>query len=101
MLWESPARDWTDEDVSTRIYVSRERTGIILKDLARHGLIIPNESAPTNYKYNSACDEAEIVQRVSSTYRRHLVYVANVIHSKLPSESVLQFAEAFQLWSKD
>jgi len=101
LLWQSPAKAWTDEEVAARIYTNRERAGAILVELARHGFITSKEGDPANYMYDSSWDEAQIMPRISTTYRRHLVYVASLIHSKSSSESVQQFSKAFQFTRKD
>jgi hypothetical protein len=101
LLWQSPSQFWTDEEVAERIYVSRERAGAILVELVRHGFITPTEGLPVGFKYDSSWDEAQIMPRISTSYRRHLVYVASLIHSKSSSESVQQFSKAFQFTRKD
>lgn len=101
LLWENPAKLWTVEDVAGRIYVSRDRTKSILQELARHGLIMEVAQPGHEFKYDPSWDEAQLMSKVSAVYRRHLVYVASLIHTKSSSESVKEFARAFQFTKKD
>lgn len=101
LLWENPAVSWTDGDIAARVYVSRERAQHVLQDLARHGLIAASDLSPDRYEYNIAWDENQLMTKVASTYRRHLVDLARLIHTKTASEAVREFARAFQLKSED
>jgi hypothetical protein len=97
LLRENLSTAWTEEEISTRVYVSRDQARSILQDLARHGLITASTDFPDRYLYDSAWDEAQIMPKVATAYRRHLVYVSSLIHSKASSEAVREFARAFQL----
>lgn len=100
LLRENPAQPWTDEEVSARVYVSRELARSILQDLARHGMIAP-AGASERYAYDAAWDEAQLMSKVAAAYRQHLTHVAGLIHSKASSEAVRQFARAFQFKNKE
>jgi hypothetical protein len=101
LLWEDPQVSWSDSEIAARVYVSRERALGVLQDLARHDLIRASSESAERYVYNTAWDEARLMQKVADTYRRHLVDLARIIHTKSASEAVREFARAFQLKNED
>jgi len=101
LLWEDSTVAWTESEIAARVYVSRERAQAVLQDLARHDLISVSPQSADRYVYNTAWDEANLMQKVATTYRRHLVDLARIIHTKSASEAVREFARAFQLKSED
>jgi hypothetical protein len=56
---------------------------------------------PDGYRYEQRWDEAQIMTKVATTYRKHLVYVSNLIHSKAASAAVQEFANAFKFTNKE
>lgn len=100
LMWEAPSTEWTEAELARRVYVTPERVRAIVQDLVRHGAILPARQSPAGYVYNSAWSEAQGVAKVEATYRRHLVYVANLIHTKA-SSAVREFARAFEMKKKD
>ena len=101
LLWENPSIAWTDEQVSLRVYVSRDKAKGLLQDIARLGFIVASADVPGGYCYAPAWDEAQIVSKLAATYRQHLVYVAGLIHSKAASGAVHEFARAFKFKNKE
>ncbi|MEO8313655.1 MAG: hypothetical protein ABI645_02575 [Pseudomonadota bacterium] len=101
LLWKNPAVAWTEGDISARVYVSRDQAQAILRDLARHGLINVTSEVPNLYSYNVAWDESQLMDKVATTYRRHLVRLAELIHEKAGSEAVRDFARAFKFKAED
>jgi hypothetical protein len=100
LLWENPSVAWSDADIAARVYVSREQGQAVLRDLARHGLIAAVGEAPERYAYNSAWDESQLMSKVATAYRGHLVFLAGLIHQKSGSKAVRDFARAFQFKSE-
>jgi hypothetical protein len=97
LLWEGSGRPWTEAEIATRVYVDAETSRSLLQDLVRQRLVAAEEGPPTRYVYDPAWDETgELMPRLASTYARHLVRVAQLIHSKA-SPGVREFARAFQL----
>lgn len=94
LLWENTTQTWTDTDVAARVYVGPEQARKVLDDLARNGLIAI--TAPERYVYNAAWDESQLMQKVATAYRQHLVRMSEAIHAKAASEAVRDFARAFQ-----
>ena len=98
LLFENPAEHWTVERASARLYVPPERAQNILADLERRRLVrlLPG-AFHAEYAYDAVRDETgQLMEKVASTYRRHLSAVAAFIHSKA-SRSVREFARAFEL----
>ncbi len=92
LFWNSRPKHWSIVDMSKALYLSDEQTGRILEDLARRKLI---EHDSDQYRFSTDPELAELIERVSARYRRELVRVSNMIHSKA-SPSVREFARAFR-----
>ena len=99
LLWELPSKRWAEAEIASRVYISRERAGLMLQDLVRHGLIACSSDSAGYFQYEPSWDEARVMPKVAATYRRQLVGVATLIHAKSSSEAVRQFAQAFKLKS--
>jgi hypothetical protein len=68
-----------------------------MRTLQRRQLIHADGANPLRYRYNPAWDKTGVLMaQVATEYRRHLVAMATLIHSKAPS-SVREFARAFDL----
>ena len=94
LLREDPTRGWTAEQAGTRLYVSTTVADYILATLAERGFFSPTDDT---YRYLPATPEiADAVDQLATAYRRHLVAVTQIIHSK-PSRNVRDFANAFRL----
>jgi hypothetical protein len=94
LLWENAAQTWTEADVAARVYVGQEQAREVLLGLARNGLITITASG--RYAYNAAWDESQLMQKIATAYRQHLVRMSESIHAKAASEAVRDFARAFQ-----
>jgi hypothetical protein len=96
LIWQSGSDAWSPDLLASRIYVSPQQAKGILEDLRRQGFLVqePAESGP--YSFSADADKRELIQRVADTYRRNLVVVTRIIHSK-GSASVREFARAFQI----
>ena len=101
ILWEAPSESWTDVGIGARVYISADRARSVLADLARNGLIIAASSVPERYTYNTSWDESQLMSKVATAYRQHLVHLSKLIHAKAASAAVLDFARAFELKDKD
>jgi hypothetical protein len=97
LLWESPQRAWTEDDLAARIYVSRPTAGQTLQALQRQNLVMTESAQPPQYRYNPQWDPTgQVMPEVAAAYRRHLVQLATFIHSRA-STAVREFARAFDL----
>ena len=101
LLSQDPLVVWDADTVSRRVYVSSDRARIILQDLARHGLIGVTAESAGQYRYDGTWDEGQLMQTIADSYRRHLVRVADFIHTKAASDSVKDFARAFKFKHED
>lgn len=91
---------WNEASISRRVYVSRDQAQVILQDLARHGFIVA-AGQPDTFRYEPSWDEAGILTKVAATYRRHVVHIAEMIHSKAALGAVKEFARAFKFKNKE
>lgn len=97
LLWENPRREWSEQELAGRIYVSDEAAAAILQALHRRQLTATTNDSPPKYRYSTAWDPSgEVMSEVAGTYRRHLVPLATYIHSRA-SSAVREFARAFDL----
>ena len=95
LLWEARPRAFTVGELAKRIFVTEETALQVLKDLQRKRFVAASEDA-SQYSYDSRWDAAgDLIERVSVTYRRHLIRVTALIHSKAPA-AVREFARAFE-----
>jgi len=95
LLWENQTRAWDEDEIGARIYVTPDVAAEIMRTLQRRQLI--HADGVNRYRYNPAWDRTGVLMaQVATEYRRHLVAMATLIHSKAPS-SVREFARAFDL----
>ena len=90
---EDSARAWTAEEAGRRLYVSTPVAAHILSTLGQRGFLVERDDL---YRYAPESDElAAAVDQLSVAYRRRLVDVTHMVHSK-PSRNVREFADAFR-----
>jgi len=94
LLWNSRPKKWSLEDMAQALFVATDAAKEILDDLARRDLIV--SGAFGNYHYETSPQRDQLVADVDSTYRKELIRVSLLIHSK-PSSAVREFARAFRL----
>ncbi len=95
LMSASAEKPWSEDEIAARLYVSGERAHAILRDLVRQRLVVASDESPQEYRYDPTWDEGGIIPRVATAYRKHLVFVASLLHSKA-SAPVREFARAFQ-----
>ncbi len=96
LLWNSRPQPWTVENLSRRLYVSTEVVRGLLHDLVRRRLVSLLPGSPDGYRYESESTERDqLIAALDATYRREVVRVSTMIHSK-PSSAVREFAQAFR-----
>jgi transcription initiation factor IIE alpha subunit len=97
ILRENPQQEWTADSLATRLYINESQTAEILARLSSDGFVAPSENEANSYRYQPASPELRhMIDRLADAYRKHLVPVANLIHSK-PKPRVQEFADAFRL----
>jgi len=96
LLWNGRPQPWTVENLASRLYVSADLARKLLLDLEKRQLIQFVPGPPEGYLYEShSAAEDQLIADVDATYRREVVRVSTIIHSK-PSASLREFARAFR-----
>jgi hypothetical protein len=98
LLWRTPARGWTSEEVATAVYSHPTSVVRRLALLLGQGLL--REREPGCYQYAPrTADLHETVSHLDHMYRERRVAVITLIASK-PIENVRAFSEAFRIRRK-
>jgi hypothetical protein len=96
LIWQSRPKRWSADLLAKRLYVRSEVSRSILQDLARQRLIAAAPEAQDQYYHEAQSEDGErLLRLVYEIYRRELVRISTMIHSK-PSSSVREFAKAFR-----
>lgn len=93
LLWNSRPRQSSIDEVAKALYIPAEQALPIVRDLNRRGLI---ECEEDTCWFNQEHPRSEMIERVDRTYRREVVRISTLIHSK-PSAALRAFARAFKL----
>ena len=94
LVWQQRPRAWSAEQLAGRLYIRSEQAREILIGLTRKQLI--SAGAPETYLYEDVSTEQDqLMAHLEETYRREIVRISNLIHSK-PSSAVRDFARAFR-----
>jgi hypothetical protein len=96
LFWNSRPVGWTEEELASRLYVPPEQVTEVLRDLVRLQIIQEQPGSPVKYSYFPRSEEQnELMRLVDTVYRRDLVRISTMIHSKA-SSAVREFARAFR-----
>jgi hypothetical protein len=96
LLWNSRPVKWTCEELASRLYIPSDKVNDLLQDLIRMQLITQSYTSPAKYSYfPRSQNQDEMMLQVDAAYRRDLVRISTMIHSKAPS-AVREFARAFR-----
>ena len=96
LIWRSRPKRWSADELGARIYLRTDATRNILQDLARQQLIAIVPETDDQYFFETKSgDQDRLLGLVDDAYRKELVRVSTMIHSKAPS-SVREFAKAFR-----
>lgn len=96
LMWQNSATAWSTETLAARLYVTPNQATTILEDLSRRGFVLPDhEGGPFRFAPDWDAQRG-LMPLLSETYRRNLVGITRMIHSK-GSASVREFARAFQI----
>jgi DNA-binding MarR family transcriptional regulator len=96
LIWNSRPRKWSAEEMGKALYVRNEVAERVLDGLVQRGLIDRIGDSRGTYAVPAVSEErTELMEHLDSTYRRELVRVAGMIHSKA-SAGVRDFARAFR-----
>jgi DNA-binding IclR family transcriptional regulator len=92
LLWNSRPKQWSLEEMAHALYVPADGAKGILQDLKQRGLIA---SESDRYFVDPASAQCSLLLEVDRAYRRELVRISRMIHSKA-SPAVREFARAFR-----
>ena len=96
LLWNTRPDSWPIDDLARRLYVERSAAQQLLEDLRRQGLVDAVPDDPSRYCYLSKPEDSDgLIAAVDRTYRRQIIPVSTMIHSKA-SPAVRDFARAFR-----
>ena len=93
LLWNARPHAKSTQELAKALYLTEDQTLHIVRDLAQRELIVAEAD---RCSYNAAHPKGEVVALLDTIYRREIVRISNMIHSK-PSASVRAFARAFKL----
>jgi hypothetical protein len=96
MVWRNRPRSWLLDDLASGLYISADETRTTVDPLLHRGFLARNEAGEYSY---APGPHDPLVAAVEETYRRELIRLSRLIHSK-PSASVREFARAF-IWKKE
>lgn len=95
LLWRERPKSWSAETLTERLWVKSDTANGILLDLARDGLItaVPGSK---EFRYEPDPERDELLNRLSDQYRKDLIRISTMIHSKA-SSAVREFARSFEI----
>jgi len=98
LLWNSRPKAWTREQLAERLYVIPSLAQTLAQDLVRQRFVLSQEEgtpAP-KYAYDPSSEETNrLVALVDPAYRKEVVRISTLIHSK-PASFLRDFAQAFR-----
>jgi hypothetical protein len=93
LLWNNRPQQWSFEAMANAVYLSLDATRMVIEDLERRGFVVLTDNHSFLYR---STDRDQLIELVDRTYRREIVRISNMIHSK-PAASLREFARAFRL----
>jgi hypothetical protein len=91
LLRANSSENWDAARAAARLYTSEEQIQAVLTQLCADGLLSTNDNV---YRYECPPETKSTIDRLADAYRRHLIPVTNVVHTK-PSR-IREFANAFK-----
>lgn len=95
LIWRTRPKSWPVDEMAKSLYVPGELAADILRDLTQKKLIQQLENSPREYQYLSSESQDRLIAQVDAVYRRELIRISRMIHSKAPS-GLREFARAFR-----
>ena len=95
-LWNNRSRVHGVEDMARTLFIDHDQTAGVLDDLAGLTLLVRENAG---YRYAGSPERDRLMTAVDLTYRRELVRVTRMIHSK-GSQAARAFSRAFR-FTKD
>jgi hypothetical protein len=91
LLRANTNESWDAPRAAARLYTSEEEIKAVLLQLCADGLLAHKDGF---YRYECSPETKVTVDRLADVYRRHLIPVTNVIHTK--PRRIREFANAFK-----
>lgn len=92
LLWNTRPRRWSNDELARYLYIPADRTRQIIRELQQRDLAVCESDACL---YNASETRDPLMAAVDHTWRRELVRLSTMIHSKA-SPAVREFARAFR-----
>ena len=96
LFWNSRPVGWTCDELASRLYVPSEQVAEVIRDLVRLQIVHEAPGSPPKYSYLPSEEKNSMMLLVDEVYRRDLVHVSTMIHSKA-SSPIREFARAFRI----
>lgn len=93
LLWNSRPKQWSIDELAASLYLPQDGARQVIEDLQQRSLIL-RASAGAAYSPDNPYNH--LFEEIDRTWRRELVRVSNMIHSKA-SPAVREFARAFRV----
>lgn len=98
LLRADSSKWWDSTDLAARLYVDEPTASRLLADLCDRGLV--HQASNGSWRFNAGdAERIRIVDRLVEVYSRHVVEVAELIHST-SDRKAQRFADAFR-WRKE
>ncbi|MFZ0735425.1 MAG: hypothetical protein WAM79_24125 [Candidatus Sulfotelmatobacter sp.] len=96
LVWNRRPKVWSISEMAASLYVPKDLAARVLRDLAQRGLLEETPPSTGQFAYHSdSPDQDNLISQVNATYRRELIRISRMLHSKAPS-SLRDFARAFR-----
>src|SRR5579884_2815680 len=82
LLWNSRPKSWSVDQMGDALYLNTAAARQILQDLTRRGLVVSDPETADVYAYSSSPERDALISAVDITYRRELIRISRLIHSK-------------------
>jgi hypothetical protein len=101
LAWRARPKAWSPAELASAIYVPVDLAPQILKDLEEKGLLTASQTSEPEYSYRSGSPaQDDLVNAVENAYKRELIRITRMIHSKAPS-SIREFARSFRFTKEE
>lgn len=95
LLHKDPDKEWTAKALAHGLFIDESQASAIILRLFEQGFITETENEFYCYQPKSP-ELADMVNQLADLYRRYLVPITNLIHTKSQSR-VQEFANAFRI----
>lgn len=94
LLWRSRPKTWTEAELARQLFVEVSVVRSLIRELMRQHLV--SATAEGEYRYDPKSEDMDaLVVALADTYKRELIRISGLIHSKAAS-AARDFARAFR-----